>query len=517
MPAVLPQTAPGVPHEGLDPSVAELEAIRTVADIGKWLSMSTPLMQALSEELGSDAPKLRDIVFIGNEEWQDLVKSIKLPVGDSTRPLKPLEQGHCGMLRRIARLRLGLTAIEPQATDASGATTVLPASGSTPEVGAAPAQLVPDTAVKLSVVWDPTLDILLVRMAPHLSRKLFSEYKKRRGAEPVEDIEPTLEQTSAAAQVLAADKAPYVDCAVLGLYGRRLLQKLMYVVRHFQLNGTWKRQELPGPPSFDYWWASYKVLRCIFLLLEVASPEMLDNYGELIRSFVSLYGEQAWFLIYQADVRMRSEHFERLRRYAERSEKLPAEVTYDERKPWATVFHMAIEDTSWWDANLHRPAMLYLTRVKTSEQLTQDGTTQPDIPAGESSMPVIPRSRPQLRSRTRSPIRRRSDQPPRSSRPIPRTSPTESPPWSLPNGPVYSNKSGKMFCDFCNRGTCRHGQEECQYLHACKVCKRQGHGMLEYSKCSGPITNANPGRRGRGGKVGGRGAPAQSDRTGRRA
>ena len=303
MPIVLPQTAPGVPHEGVDPTVQELEAISNVTDIGKWLGMAQSLMQALVTELGG-TPKLRDIVFIANDDWLQLVQDLQVPANEQTmRSLKPREKGHCEMLRRIARLRLGLTANDPQACDTPSSSTPAPSDAAVAQQPAAAAvQVSPDTAVKLSAVWDPTLDILLVRMAPHKFRKLFSDYKIRRGAEPVEDIEPTLEQTSAAAQVLNADRAPYADFAILGPYGRRLLQKLMYVVWHFQPNGTWKRQELPGPPSFEYWWASYKVLRCIFLLLDVASPEMLDNYGELIRGFVSLYGEHAWFLIYQSDV-----------------------------------------------------------------------------------------------------------------------------------------------------------------------------------------------------------------------
>eukprot|EP00969_Alexandrium_andersonii_P289954 12816434-Alexandrium_andersonii.AAC.1 len=48
------------------------------------------------------------------------------------------------------------------------------------------------------------------------------------------------------------------------------------------------------------------------LLLEQCSPEPLDLYGEHIRSLVETYGADAWYLVYQADVRMRSEEFERI-------------------------------------------------------------------------------------------------------------------------------------------------------------------------------------------------------------
>eukprot|EP00969_Alexandrium_andersonii_P179539 7936688-Alexandrium_andersonii.AAC.1 len=50
------------------------------------------------------------------------------------------------------------------------------------------------------------------------------------------------------------------------------------------------------------------------LLLKQCSPEPLDLYGQHIRSLHETYGSEVWFLIYQADVHMRSEEFERIRR-----------------------------------------------------------------------------------------------------------------------------------------------------------------------------------------------------------
>ena len=89
-------------------------------------------------------------------------------------------------------------------------------------------------------------------------------------------------------------------------------------------------------------------------MLDTAHPEILDNYGEMVRSFHTLYGPAAWFLVYQADVRMRSEHFERLRRQAERAHGAGTMDGFNPAKPWASVFAMAISDKSklWWDENV---------------------------------------------------------------------------------------------------------------------------------------------------------------------
>ena len=49
-------------------------------------------------------------------------------------------------------------------------------------------------------------------------------------------------------------------------------------------NGSWQRKELPGPPFFEVRWASFRVYRTTLLLSDVAPPEILDNYGKMVRS-----------------------------------------------------------------------------------------------------------------------------------------------------------------------------------------------------------------------------------------
>ena len=62
---------------------------------------------------------------------------------------------------------------------------------------------------------------------------------------------------------------------------------------------------------------SWAVLECTLLLLGIVKAERLRNYLDRITHFCSLYGPQCWPIIYQADSRMRCEHFERLRRQLE--------------------------------------------------------------------------------------------------------------------------------------------------------------------------------------------------------
>ena len=80
--------------------------------------------------------------------------------------------------------------------------------------------------------------------------------------------------------------------------------------------------------------------RCTLLLLDAVKPEPLELYGEHIRALANDYGPSCWFLIYQADVRMRSEEFERLRRRTA----IENPWGWDPDAPWGTIFSIAVQE-----------------------------------------------------------------------------------------------------------------------------------------------------------------------------
>ena len=474
----LPQTQPGQPAPGVDPTVDELAAIRDIAGIFDWLGTAAPVRTALGGALGGGAPRMRDLVYIKGDLWDRTVTGVEVLVpneaGDDTEPrlLTPIEEGHIAMVRRIARLRLGLTAVElmPVVT--------LPVGGlgfggpsATPLGGVVLPTVAPPTGeprLKLSSILDPALDTELTRLPQSDIRKLFADYEDKRGAEPSEDIEPTVEQISAVAQVLKADLTPYADFSVYGPHGRRLLQKLTYLAWTYLPDGSWQRRELPGPPSVDHWWASYRVLRTTYLLLDAVATETLDNYGELIRGFVTQYGDSVWFLVYNADVRMRAERFQRLRRHAERDHDAAVasgrRSSFDPARPWNTVFSMALVDKDWWEENIHRTALLYLARVKSAAQVLDDRTAQPaSFATGSSRAASGAGARRTGRSRT------------------PQREPAGRPRGSGDDGAIFTKK-GKRFCDDYNTSQgCSKGRA-CSDLHACKACRAFGHSCQKCTK-----------------------------------
>ena len=119
----------------------------------------------------------------------------------------------------------------------------------------------------------------------------------------------------------------------------------------------------------------------------------------MVRSHSTLY-DDAWFVLYNADVRMRSEQFERLRWKSERDHATAGTAggasDYDPAKPWGTVFAMAVANEEWWNENLQRLAMLYLTRIKSAPTAVEDGTAQP---ASSGSL-VLEDRRPEAQERS---------------------------------------------------------------------------------------------------------------------
>ena len=116
----LPQTAAGIGAPGIDPSDVEMPKIETIASIFEWLGSSEPLVAAVLKALGGGKPRLRDLVYITAKDWHDTVAAVRLDGPDGVREMSAIERGQVTMVRRIARLRLGLTAIEESITAGSG-------------------------------------------------------------------------------------------------------------------------------------------------------------------------------------------------------------------------------------------------------------------------------------------------------------------------------------------------------------------------------------------------------------
>ena len=71
----LPQTLPGIPTPGIDPTPDELSSISQVAHVFAWLGTNSNVVEALSAELGG-SPKLRDLVYVSQADWSAIIDDL---------------------------------------------------------------------------------------------------------------------------------------------------------------------------------------------------------------------------------------------------------------------------------------------------------------------------------------------------------------------------------------------------------------------------------------------------------
>ena len=389
----------------MEPTPTEVAAITNLGELLDWVGITASGGFRASVELNfGGEPLIRDIAGLSHTEWDEFVTqyTIQPPAAigsDGDQPPQrvaptPLQKSRLRTLWRAARVVMGLPGAplpsqEPTAQAAGAAP-----GGAQASAAQAAALSPPAKKVKLSNLVDVTAEAEVDLLDPSRLRAMFEDYEKDRGDDPHKDIEPTAEQLSAVHQLIQSGSAPYVDFSIFGPHGRRFLKKLTFVsFTYLADQGVWRKNELPGPPDFDSWWKSWLVFKCTLLLLKAVKIERLDRYGEHIRSLNAQFGQECWFLVYQADVRMRSEEFERLRRRAEiQRAKLPvidrAGYPFDPAVPWDGVFHFALKEREFWDAEVRDKSILYLARIKSRNETADDGTIdQPRTSADGGSPP----------------------------------------------------------------------------------------------------------------------------------
>lgn len=345
----------------MEPTPDELGQIDTLETAMDWAGVVGDVRTSLLACLGTPS-KIRDVVFIPRATWDETMRLVKgkgTPPPDGSeappRDLTPVEVSRLEIFRRVCFRRVGA---EP---DSPG--TPSPSTAATPSASA-PASLGTSQSaarkLKLSAVVDQTLDAEVQPLGTQEINDMYSTYRTRYGDDPNPDCEPTADQLSAVRQLVASGNNPYIDYAVYGPHGLRLLRKLTFAAFALNSMGEWSRRELPGPPDIEAWFQIFRCMRTTFLLLETVTAERLDNYCEHVRSLAARFGPECWDLVYQADVHMRSEQFERIRRRLATS----PEHGFTAAAPWNAVFAQAVKEDAYWSREVVTPCTLRLAQAK---------------------------------------------------------------------------------------------------------------------------------------------------------
>ena len=205
-------------------------------------------------------------------------------------------------------------------------------------------------------------------------------YKSRLGILPPEAAMPSEEQLAALQFVLLNDMTPYVDFALWGPFNRRFIRRKTSLVSFTPdvTDGTWKAShKLTGPASFEIWQTDWEVFRTAMIMLEGAEPERLDQYAKFIRSLHEKHTSRCWWLIYQADIRLRSERLSRLERSSSSVDPVPTDAKYR----WSNAFTKALDMEApgmaeFWNEEVHRPAGEFKAGYSSYQDLAKDGTLQ---------------------------------------------------------------------------------------------------------------------------------------------
>ena len=207
---------------------------------------------------------------------------------------------------QAARKKMGLPFfLEPPLVPA----TPTPVANSNPALPAAsgPVRL----KVKMSEVVNQTMDQEIeVHTASEMSA-LVDVYVPKVGAEPEPSEDPTAEQVSCIEKLVESELPPSPDLAIFGPYGAAIHRKLRFKGQIF-VGNRFITQELSGPPSFFVWKTCMAVLKVIYIFLQTVSPQRVDNYIKHLGFLHPLYGDNAWAVIDQSDVEMRTQEFARI-------------------------------------------------------------------------------------------------------------------------------------------------------------------------------------------------------------
>lgn len=232
--------------------------------------------------------------------------------------------------------------------------------------------------VKLSQVINQADDEEVEALDQNAINKAYKAYKDKIGGFPPDDEELSAEQLTSLHALFQSGMIPYTDMAVWGPFQPRIQKKIKIKGVRFNSAGEILPVELYGPPDFESWRECYMVFRTGAVMFEQISPAKLDGYEKRIRHFSERYGKTCWPIIYQADVRARLEHAERLRRMGqeayERAQPAGLNHQFNPHKPWEWVWGeltMEVLGFGQREVTVTDPYMLYLAKSTNLQALVR--------------------------------------------------------------------------------------------------------------------------------------------------
>ena len=480
----------------------------TIGQIFEWLlvplQMATAVLAAIGAEATSHASELAHVSI---EDYESIISARDL----MGQIITPVMRGKLRQVLLSARIVIGVTrAPDPPAPPPQPINTAATTSSTSQPIvvhAIMPPQEKEDQTqvVYLNDVVKQGCDIKVPRMSDEDFKAARRVYKKAEGDWPAIGESPTIEQASAFLALMIKFRNIAVGFAIFVPHGDRALMRRHWTSRVMDSRGNWSYVQVYGPPNFMEWMACWRVFTCLCIMLKVVSPGRLRRYADKIAGYVNR-APDAWGVIYQADVRTRTEHFPRILEkamdYHAKALVNNWESDYNPQQPWEEVFRRAVcDETQWWFDTIEIPFQSIVPGGAPPEKFVES-----DAPVrGESSshrssdvpappVPVIPEGYTLVRKSDRGrgagsepPLKklRTDDQHPKSRQ-----------------GRYVTTKNGRPVCDGYNEGRCEHTAQwgrcgrDGESAHQCSVCLMVGRGAHQANVCpkqGGRPTNARQG------------------------
>ena len=364
-------------------TAAELAAMVTVDDVLAWAGLvGSPAWVCYTDLLGG-VPTLRVVAVMPAATVQMALVSCRVPtIGGDPRTLNAVEVAQISLAMRAARAALALPDIDFLAVPGPPAAAPPPAAPGPPP--GAPRR------VKFSMVLNQADEGEIPPLDQPTLDQMYVQLQTIKGALPLPEADPSPDQVSALrVRVLEHQDTPYADFALFTPYNLRFLKALKFKSYVLEPDGTFRMVEVPGPPNWDAWYASWRVFANVLLMLTVnaggmvlpiVTPAALEEYLEQFRSLCSSLPE-TWHLCVMAEDRCRAEHFAQLRRLRAQAYALGGAPGYNPLVPWDDVFRQAALDKSYWDRHVRDPALVFMARGGARKQNTSPATDYAASPA----------------------------------------------------------------------------------------------------------------------------------------
>ena len=283
----------------------------------------------------------------------------------------PLEIGQAGQVRRVCRLLLKLSPDEGPTGPAATQVPPLPA--------AQPVGAPPYNKVVMSKHLDQADDTEVPPMSLAHYRMLVTNWiaTENDREEPDDAEEATADMLACLEHRAGSGATPFADFGVWRPFGSRMGRALKFVVHFTKIDGAHQARELNGPASYEDWEKSCRVFVWAMTVLQLASRTRLNKYGVRIHKLASTYPD-VWWVIGYADIIMRREHLEKVRRRCVQLHSDGKLTDFDPMKPWDVIFREAAADETFWNEHVDKKVFRLATSLSTPEEVLDPGFGQLD-------------------------------------------------------------------------------------------------------------------------------------------